>query len=138
MESGPDAKIKIRGAGFDHRLRVEAEARSERDVQISSKKLKSGHVFDTCSYFNDIFKLPLQHVFLSEKNNVVSVVIAEKNIKGEFASGEEFTTYAPDDSKLVEILREYNVLIKAKPEDTLLKQILVSALPFLIFILFIR
>lgn len=72
-----------------------------------------------------------------QKNNVSSVVIIEQNIKGEFVSGEEFTTYAPNDSKLVEILREYNVLIKAKPEDTLLKQILVSALPFLLFIFFI-
>lgn len=72
-----------------------------------------------------------------QDNNISSVVIVEKNIKGKFTSGEEFSTYAPDDSKLVDILREYKVAIEAKPEDTLLKQILVSALPFLLFIFFI-
>lgn len=72
-----------------------------------------------------------------QKNNITSVVIIERNIKGKLASGEEFTTYIPDDPKLVEILREYKVSIEAKPEDTLLKQILISALPFLLFIFFI-
>lgn len=72
-----------------------------------------------------------------ERGNVSSVVIMEKNIKGTFASGKRFTTYAPDDLKLVETLRQYNVLIEAKPGDNLLKQLVVSALPFILFIFFI-
>ena len=94
------------------------------------------------SMFN-ISKGKVQEIAYSEfidqvqKNNVASVVIIERNIKGKLASGEEFTTYAPDDPKLVEALRQYNVLIQAKPEDTFLKQILVSAIPFLLFIFFI-
>lgn len=77
----------------------------------------------------------IEHV---QKGNIASVVIVENNIKGKFTSGGKFATYAPpNDNELIKDLREHNVIIKAKPEDTLLKQILVSALPFLLFIFFI-
>ena len=73
--------------------------------------------------------------------NIASAVVTEKitrgrNIKGVFASGESFAVYAPEDPALFKLLDEYNVSYDAKPEDTILKQIL-SFLPFLLFILFI-
>jgi cell division protease FtsH len=77
-----------------------------------------------------------------KEGNIASVLIKEKNtkgrnIRGEFVSGEPFTVYAPEDPGLFELLDKYNVQYEVKPEDTLLKQIFLSAFPFLIFIFFI-
>lgn len=76
-----------------------------------------------------------------KEGNITSAVIIEKitkgrDIKGVLASGKSFTVYAPEDPELFKLLDEYNVNYDAKPEDTIIKQIL-SFLPFLLFIFFI-
>lgn len=77
------------------------------------------------------------------KGNVISALIIDKSgkgkdIKGELADGKLFTASAPDDDPILfEILDKYNVLYDIKQEETLLRQILFSALPFILFILFI-
>ncbi len=54
----------------------------------------------------------------AEKSLVSSVLIQGPNIKGTYTDGNKFTTYAPYDPKMVEILRNNNVKVEAKPEDT--------------------
>ncbi len=52
-----------------------------------------------------------------EKGQVSQVTIQGNTIKGDTASGEHFTTYAPQDPDLVKTLRERNVKIAAKPAE---------------------
>lgn len=50
-----------------------------------------------------------------EANKISSVTIMGKAISGRFVNGEEFTTYSPDDPEIINILRNKNVVIEAKP-----------------------
>ena len=50
-----------------------------------------------------------------EANNVASVTIMGKAISGRFTNGTEFTTYSPDDPEIMNILRNKNIVIDAKP-----------------------
>ena len=50
-----------------------------------------------------------------EANNVASVTIMGKAISGRFTNGTEFTTYSPDDPEIMNILRNKNIVIEAKP-----------------------
>jgi cell division protease FtsH len=51
---------------------------------------------------------------------VKEVTIQGSDIKGTLAEGKSFTTYAPEDPRLVERLTEKNVSITAKPRTNLL------------------
>ncbi len=70
------------------------------------------------------------------KNEVKTVVIKENGITGELTNGDQFETFAPNDSDLVKILREHNVQIYAKPpaQNPWYIQVLISWLPMLLLI----
>ncbi len=67
---------------------------------------------------------------------VIKVEIAGRTIHGETSTGERFTTYSPDDPKLVDDLLSNNVMIKAKPPEQqgMLMQIFISWFPMLLLI----
>ncbi|MDR0454658.1 MAG: ATP-dependent zinc metalloprotease FtsH [Deferribacteraceae bacterium] len=69
-------------------------------------------------------------------DNVAAVTIKEKKINGETSDGTQFDTYAPDDAKMVDLLREHNVKINAQPADSTpwYMQLLISWLPIIILI----
>ena len=52
-----------------------------------------------------------------ERGTVSDVTIQGNTISGHYADGKSFSTYAPDDPKLVETLRNSNVRIQAAPPD---------------------
>jgi cell division protease FtsH len=78
--------------------------------------------------------------FLKEvrADNVAKATIAEDRttITGERRDGSTFKTYAPYDPDLVEILENHDVLVAQEPQkqNSLLVDLLISSLPFLIFI----
>ena len=67
---------------------------------------------------------------------VTKVEIAGRTIRGETSTGERFTTYSPNDPKLVDDLLNNNVMIKAKPPEQqgMLMQIFISWFPMLLLI----
>nr|WP_295661239.1 ATP-dependent zinc metalloprotease FtsH [Polymorphobacter sp.] len=67
---------------------------------------------------------------------VKSVEIRGSEIVGKLSTDEEFTTYNPGDTQLVQHLREKGVRFDAKPEEgrSLLGQLVVTMLPFIIMI----
>lgn len=69
-------------------------------------------------------------------DKVKSVVIKEKAITGTYENGEQFETFAPDDTDLVRMMREHNVQIFVKPPDQnpWYMQILISWLPMILLI----
>lgn len=71
-----------------------------------------------------------------QSDEVKSVMIKENLISGTFENGEQFETYAPDDSELIKMLREHNVQIFAKPPDQnpWYLQVLISWLPMILLI----
>ena len=56
-----------------------------------------------------------EFIDLVKGNEVESVTIMDKNILGHLKDGTNFTTYVPEDPQLIEILRNQNVNIDAKP-----------------------
>lgn len=76
--------------------------------------------------------------FLSkvDEGQVSEVAIAGRQITGKLTNDTVFRTYNPGDMQLIERLRSQNVKFDAVPEErpSLLQQILVGALPFLIMI----
>lgn len=52
-----------------------------------------------------------------EEGNVQEVVLEGPNIEGKDEDGQAFKTYAPNDPRLVEVLRSKGVTIQAKPEE---------------------
>ncbi|NLJ49769.1 MAG: ATP-dependent metallopeptidase FtsH/Yme1/Tma family protein [Candidatus Atribacteria bacterium] len=74
---------------------------------------------------------------LVKENEVESVTIIDKNILGRLKNGTNFTTYAPEDPQLIEILRNQNVNIDAKPpsEPSWWSRILGSLLPTALLII---
>ncbi len=70
-------------------------------------------------------------------NNVNDVTIQENNILGHFQSGEEFSTYAPDDPNLIAQLTESGVKVTAAPLDERVSPILGMLLNWLPMLLFI-
>ncbi|HQI79940.1 MAG TPA: ATP-dependent zinc metalloprotease FtsH [Deltaproteobacteria bacterium] len=52
-----------------------------------------------------------------DKGEVKDVTIQGNDIKGTLANGKPFSTYTPEDPRLVERLTEKNVVITAKPKD---------------------
>jgi cell division protease FtsH len=71
-----------------------------------------------------------------KQGSVTRVEIAGQTIYGETSTGERFTTYSPDDPKLVDDLLNNNVMIKAKPPEQqgMLMQIFISWFPMLLLI----
>ena len=74
---------------------------------------------------------------LVKGNEVDSVTIIDKNILGRLKDGTNFTTYAPEDPQLIEILRNQNVNIDAKPptEPSWWSRILGSLIPTALLII---
>ncbi|MEO0618113.1 MAG: ATP-dependent metallopeptidase FtsH/Yme1/Tma family protein, partial [Pseudomonadota bacterium] len=70
------------------------------------------------------------------EGKVRNVLIAGQRVTGEFTSGKPFESFAPEDPKFVEQLREKGVVIKAKPanEGGGLLGILASWFPFFLLI----
>lgn len=71
-----------------------------------------------------------------ESGQVTSVTIQGREIKGVSSDGRQFSSYAPDDPKLVETLRDAGVIVKAIPkeEGSTLIQILISWFPMILLI----
>ena len=69
-------------------------------------------------------------------NGVTEVVIDGNNIEGRKQSGEHFSTYNPNDPRLIDELLEYGVKIKVErpQQQSLLMQILISWAPTLLLI----
>ena len=78
-----------------------------------------------------------EFIDLVKENEVESVTIMDKNILGSLKDGTNFTTYAPEDPQLIEILRNQNVNIDAKPpiEPSWWSRILGSLLPTALLII---
>lgn len=71
------------------------------------------------------------------QNKVKTVVMKQSKITGEFVeSGNQFETYAPEDTALVPLLRQHNVDIFAKPPDSTpwYMSFLISWLPILLLV----
>ena len=71
-----------------------------------------------------------------DEGQVKEVAIAGRQISGKLTNDQYFRTYNPGDAQLVERLRQRNVRFDAVPEErpSLIQQVLVGALPFLIMI----
>jgi len=67
---------------------------------------------------------------------VTKVTIAGKIIRGETTTGEQFTTYSPEDPRLIDDLLENGVNVVAKPQEQqgMLMQIFISWFPMLLLI----
>ena len=87
---------------------------------------------------NSQVSLPYSEFLAQVKlNNINDVTIQENNISGHFQSGEEFTTYAPDDPNLISKLAESGVKVTAAPLDERVSPILGMLLNWLPMLLFI-
>ena len=96
------------------------------------------NLFQDNSSQNRQVSLPYSEFLAQVKlNNVNDVTIKENNIIGHFQSGEEFTTYAPDDSTLITKLTESGVKVTAAPLDERVSPILGMLLNWLPMLLFI-
>ena len=75
----------------------------------------------------------LTHV---QQGNIAQVEIDDETIRGRTHGGELFSTYAPNDPKLVDDLFTHGVKIKAKKEEktSLLMHLLISSFPILLLI----
>ena len=73
---------------------------------------------------------------LVESGNVSAVEISGDTISGATHAGEHFSTYAPNDPKLIDDLYSNGVKIKAKQEEgtSLLVSLLISSFPILLLI----
>ena len=73
---------------------------------------------------------------LVESGNVSAVEISGDTISGDTHAGERFSTYAPNDPKLIDDLYSNGVKIKAKQEEgtSLLVSLLISSFPILLLI----
>ena len=71
-----------------------------------------------------------------KSGRVQSVVVDGRTVKGQFATGEKFSTYTPDDPQMINDLLANGVEVKAQaPEqDSLLMQIFISWFPMLLLI----
>jgi len=96
------------------------------------------NLFQDNSSQNRQVSLPYSEFLAQVKlNNVNDVTIKENNILGHFQSGEEFTTYAPDDPTLITKLTESGVKVTAAPLDERVSPILGMLLNWLPMLLFI-
>jgi cell division protease FtsH len=66
-----------------------------------------------------------------------TLIVKENNISGTLKDGTRFSTYAPEDPELFNILREYKVDFKAEPSSNIWINILVSTIPILLIFLLI-
>jgi cell division protease FtsH len=77
-----------------------------------------------------------EFVNMVRQGSVSKVTIVGNIIKGQTSTGENFTTYSPEDPKLVDDLLNNNVVINAKPPEQqgLLMQVFISWFPMLLLI----
>ncbi len=71
------------------------------------------------------------------QGDVKAVTIQGNQIKGQFANGQAFTTYTPDDPQLVQRMLDHNVSIKVQPSDDgmpTLMSIFINWFPMLLLI----
>jgi len=75
-------------------------------------------------------------LYAVETGQVEEVTIQGQNLLGKFRDGVEFRTYTPNDPQLVSLLRQKNVRILAKPEESnpWYMTVLVSWFPMLLLI----
>ncbi|HJO88772.1 MAG TPA: ATP-dependent metallopeptidase FtsH/Yme1/Tma family protein, partial [Alphaproteobacteria bacterium] len=96
------------------------------------------NLFEGASRNEFATKLAFSEFLSNVENGEVSDVIIQGNeISGHFSDGRGFTTYAPDDAKLVDRLSSKNVLIRAAPQEGSspgLLDILISWFPMLLLI----
>ena len=96
------------------------------------------NLFQDNSSQNRQVSLPYSEFLAQVKlNNVNDVTIKENNIIGHFQSGEEFTTYTPNDPTLITKLTESGVKVTAAPLDERVSPILGMLLNWLPMLLFI-
>jgi len=71
-----------------------------------------------------------------ELNNVSNVTIVDNSITGSLIDGTKFSTYSPNDPEMINILRNKNIVIEAKPpvEVSWWMRLLSSVLPMLLII----
>lgn len=72
-----------------------------------------------------------------EENQVSDVVIQGHTISGHFVDNKGFVTYAPEYPNLVELLKQYNINIKAEPIESKMSSfvaILLSWLPMIVIV----
>ena len=71
-----------------------------------------------------------------DEGQVREAAISGRMVTGQLSNGQAFRTYNPGDMQLIERLRSKNVKFDAVPEErpSLLQQVIVGALPFLIMI----
>lgn len=84
-------------------------------------------------------KLPVSYsefMDLVTANKVKRVTIQGDTVYGELNNGNGFTTFAPDDAKLIDTLLERNVEIEARQEEGpgFLSQLLLNLLPLLLIV----
>ncbi|MGA7801540.1 MAG: ATP-dependent zinc metalloprotease FtsH [Gammaproteobacteria bacterium] len=76
--------------------------------------------------------------FISDVRNgqVQSVEIDGRNVHGELGNGDKFSTYSPNDPKMIDDLLGNGVQVKVKPpeQESLLMQIFISWFPMLLLI----
>ncbi len=96
------------------------------------------NLFEGASHREPTTKLAFSEFLSNVENGEVSdVVIRGNDVSGHFSDGRGFTTYAPDDARLVDRLAEKNVLIRAAPQEGTspgLFDILISWFPMLLLI----
>ncbi len=71
-----------------------------------------------------------------ETGQISNVTIQGQEINGHYSDGRQFSSYAPEDPTLVQILRNNGVIVKAMPldEGSTLIQILISWFPMILLI----
>ena len=88
-------------------------------------------------HYEDNYAVSYSDFIADIRNHAVTeVVISGNNVEGRRQTGERFTTYNPNDSRMIDELLEYGVKIKVdRPEEpSFWMQILISWAPMLLLI----
>jgi cell division protease FtsH len=87
--------------------------------------------------YEENYAVPYSDFIESVRSRSISeVIISGSNVEGRRSNGERFTTYNPNDSRLIDELLEYGVKIKVErpPVQSTITQILISWAPMLFMI----
>ncbi|MDI1231482.1 MAG: ATP-dependent zinc metalloprotease FtsH [Methylobacter sp.] len=91
----------------------------------------------TSSDYEENYAVPYSDFIESIRSrSIAEVVISGTNIEGRRSNGERFTTYNPNDPRLIDELLEYGVKIKVEkpPVSSTFMQILISWVPMVLLI----
>lgn len=84
------------------------------------------------------YELPISELYKQvSSKNVREVVVQGPTIVGELKNGQKFTTYAPNNPKIIEHMIKNDVLVTSQPKNkggNLLTQLLLSSFPVLLLI----